>query len=437
MKRRLFVKSLGGAAGSLLINPATPTPTFSTMDSFKKAVNGKAIDNSYWKLLRKQFLLPPDYAYLNTGGLGSSPFIVTERVKEMMDYENTYPTPGHSSRHWDRIKTKFATFLGPGTKKEEIAFTSTGTEGINLIINGLPLKKGDEVITSSHEHVALSIPLIHRMKRDGIVFRTFNPDMQKGINNVNQIEHLITKKTRLIFVSHVTCTTGQVMPVKEIGQLAKSRGIWFALDGAQAIGQIPVNLQEIGADFYAASGHKWLLGPKRTGILYVREELLDLVEPTTIGAYSNGDFNFEQRTLKLHPTAQRYEYGTHNDALIYGLESAVDFISTIGIKTIQQHNKQLSESFYKKLEKTNIPNLRILSPTEEKYRSSMITFKLEGKNNIKICRSITNQKFRVRYVPEANLNAIRASFHVYNNMEEVNGLVGKIEVRSAKFEVRS
>ncbi|NIM11291.1 MAG: aminotransferase class V-fold PLP-dependent enzyme [Candidatus Aminicenantes bacterium] len=426
MKRRHFFKSIG-AAGGLFLSSAAPVSAFSTVSSFKKAFTGMPRDEEFWKKLRKQFLIPADYAYLNTGGLGSSPFMVIKTVKKMMDEEDSHPNPGRCKKDWWKIKEKFAALLGPGVKKEDLALTGTATESINIILNGLPLKRGDEVITSTHEHVALHVPLLNKMKTEGIVIKTFEPDIIDTMGNVRQIEKLMSKHTRLIFTSHITCTTGQILPVKEIGQLAKSSGVWYALDGVQVVGHMPINLRDTGVDFYAFSGHKWLLGPKRTGILYVREDLLDTLKPTVVGAYSSDSSDMEKRQLVLHPTAQRYEYGTQNDALFYGLGEAVDFIRFIGMQTIWKHNKHLSEMFYKGLQE--IPGLELLSPAGKNNRSAMISFKLNDKNKnvIRICVDLEGKRLRVRHVNEANLDGIRASFHIYNNEEEVERLLGEIK----------
>ena len=152
-----------------------------------------------------------------------------------------------------------------------LALIGCATEGIGMIVNGLPLKKGDEVITTTHEHVAVNSALLNRMQKDGIVIRLFDPDRENGLGNVDRIARLITPRTRLVLMSHVTCTTGQLFPVKEIAALARSRKIWFALDGAQAPVCSPFDIVETGVDFYTCSTHKWMMGPKRTGFIYVRD----------------------------------------------------------------------------------------------------------------------------------------------------------------------
>lgn len=423
MKRREFLRSAGGALGAFVLAPQLKTP--SSLSSLRAACAQFEDDEKFWRLVRSQFLLPEDYAYFNTGGLGSSPVSVLDVVKQKVEEEESYPSAGHNAQDWWGIKDKCGALLGPSCKKEELAFTSTATEGINIIINGLPLEKGDEVIISTHEHVALNIPLLFKMQTQGIVIRTFEPDLENGLNNAGRVEELINNRTRLIFLSHVTCTTGQIFPIDEVAALAEPKGIWLAVDGAQAVANIPIDLAKTGADFYAFSGHKWLLGPKRTGIFFIREDLLETLQPSIVGAYSDKMNRMQDRALELHPTAQRYEYGTQNDALIYGLGASVEFVSTIGTDRIWMHNKRLAEIFY--CEVIKIPGVEILSPAEERFRSSMITFRVQNRDNTRICSELIRKRLRVRSVGEADLDGIRVSFHVYNNEDEIDRLLEEIK----------
>lgn len=180
-----------------------------------------------------------------------------------------------------------------------------------------------------------------------------------------------------------------------------------------------------GVDFYAFSGHKWTLGPKRTGALYVRKELLELLRPTTVGAYSDDGYDIHKMELTFQPTAQKYEYATQNEALFHGLGRAVDFVNTLGLKRITVHNKQLAERFYQGLE--TIPGVQILSPAEKAFRTSMITFKIKDKYYREIGSALADKRIRVRQVWEAGLEAIRVSFHVYNNVDDVEVILNEIK----------
>ena len=290
-----------------------------------------------------------------------------------------------------------------------------------MIVNGLPLKKGDEIITSTHEHVALNSALLNRMQRDGIVIRLFEPVREKGTGNVERIAGLINGRTRLIFISHVTCTTGHRFPEKEISKLAREKGIWFALDGAQAPVCVPFDIVDCGVDFYACSTHKWLMGPKRTGFLYVRQGLLDAIRPLTVGASSSARYDIGKNEFVLHPTAQRFEYGTQNDALFYGLGTAVDFVQTIGPDRIWRHNHALAERFYQGLQE--IPGVEIVSPQEEAYRSAMIAFRMKSHEFTKINEHLAKERIRVRTVTEGGVNCIRVSFHICNHDGEVTQIL--------------
>lgn len=424
MRRKEFLKSMGFLTfGALFKNSEFKFDHLNFKNFAEEISNLKPENPKFWKLIREQFPIPKDYVYLNTGGLGSSPFVVSHKVKEEMDNLDRYPTPNHDLERWWKVKEKCADVFG--CDKEEIALVSCATEGINIVINGLPLKKGDEVILTTHEHVAGNLPLLNRAKRDGIILKTFEPDTKNWNGNLEKIERLINKKTKLIFVSHITCTTGQRLPEKEICKLAKDKGLWVFLDGAQVPGMMPINVREYNCDFYTTSGHKWLLGPKRTGILYVKKENLELIQPLTVGGYSEAGYSIEKNELKFQPSAQRFEYGTQNPALFFGLEVAIDFLNAIGIENVWKHNRILAEAFYQELMK--IPNVDVLSPQEEDFRSAMITFKMKNIEYDKIVSYLMEKRIRVRPVTEGNLMAVRVSFHVYNSEMDVAKILNEIK----------
>ena len=378
-----------------------------------------------WRDLAGQFQLPPNLFYFNTAGLGASPRAVTDRVKAMMDREEEAPAPGHHEEDWLRIRGKCARLLGPSCQASEIALVSCATEGLNTILNGLPMGPGDEVVTSTHEHPALVIPLLHKIKTAGISVRTFEPDLKSPSRTLQLLEAQLTSRTRLIIVSHVTCTTGQVYPVAAIGRLAAERRIWFALDGAQSLAQFPIDIASSGAHFYTASAHKFLMAPKRTGILYVRQDAIHTLVPTIVGAYSDQETSLAERRLTLRANAQRYEYGTQNDAQIYGLEAALDFVERLGLAHVWEHNRRLADVCLEGLRP--IPGVELLSPPDGASRSAMVTFRLVGRDNREVANMITRRRHRVRSVTEGGLDAVRASFHVCNTEEQVREMVHAVE----------
>ena len=432
MDRRRFLGQVGGAAGGLALGGLPPTRAFrpGTQPSGRFAFNDRiaalqaAGDERLWRILKAQFVFPADYAYLNTAGLGACPFVVSNTVKAMMDREEENPSATHSETDWARIRGKLAATLGPGCSADEIALVSTATEGINVILNGLGLSRGDEVITSTHEHPAVNIALLLKRATAGIEIRTFEPDLARAQGNVDRIAALFTPRTRVVFISHVTCTTGQLFPVPEIARLAAPRNIRVALDGAQSLCQLPIDIAASGADYYTASGHKFLMGPKRTGILYVKRDRIESLTPTTVGSYSEASWSMPERHLALRPNAQRYEYGTQNDALIYGLETAADLVSSIGLPAIWEHNRALAEQCYEGLRK--LPGVDLLSAAEPEARTAILSFRIRNRTNSDVAAELGRNRIRVRVVSEAGLNAIRVSFHIFNDAEQVGRLLDQV-----------
>ncbi|MFC2084719.1 aminotransferase class V-fold PLP-dependent enzyme [Bacteroidota bacterium] len=422
MERRRFLGTVGIITGGAILGHQQIN--FSMPSSLKEFLTNETDNEVLWKTIREQFVFPKDYIYLNTGGIGAVPSLVLKDVDKNMYEDEIYPSAGHDLKKWLEVKEKCSTLLSNDCHTDELALVSTATEGINIIISGLPLKEGDEVITSSHEHPAVHIPLLNKMKRDGIKIRVFEPDLKNSHGNVERIEKLVNKKTRLIFISHITCTTGQCFPLKEIGELARLRNIWFAVDAAQAAGTIPEIINNMDIDFYTFSGHKWTLGPKRTGVLYVRKDLLDLLKPTYVGAYSDDGYDINKGDLKYNSTAQRYEYATQNESLFIGLGTAVDFINTIGIQKIREHNIKLAEEFYFSLKKLN--GVQVMSPEEKQYRSAIISFKISELNNNEVAGHFSKKRIRVRVVHEAGLDCIRVSFHLYNTHDDLEKIINEI-----------
>lgn len=409
IRRREFLARVGGAgalAASRGLAAAQPPAT------------------DAWAGLASQFQFPAGFTYFNTAGLGACPRAVSDRVKAAMDREEESPSPGHSEADWTRIRGKCAALLGPAAAPAEIALVSTATEGINIILNGLPLKAGDGIIASTHEHVALAIPLLHKMKTVGIVVRTFEPDLRAPAGTVARVRALLTPRTRAIFVSHVTCTTGQVLPVEDLGRLAAERRVWFALDGAQSLAQFPIDIAATGAHCFTASCHKWLMGPKRTGVLWVRRDRLPELSSCVVGAYSDEANSLADRRLTLRSDAQRFEYGTQNDALVYGIEAACDFVQALGLARIWERNRQLAESFRAALQR--LPHVELLSPSDAPSRSAIVTFRVPGRDNREVASAITARRLRVRSVTEAGLDAVRASFHVCNTDAHVAALADAV-----------
>ncbi|RPI98047.1 MAG: aminotransferase class V-fold PLP-dependent enzyme [Candidatus Aminicenantes bacterium] len=424
MNRKEFLKMSAGLAGGVAglplmhklvtaasapVEPGLPVAPGSAAsapiaDLIARAAAAGGDEEALWSLIRGQFILEPGWTFLNFGGLGSCPLPVINAIFEFTKAEERAPSAGHDEKPWQEVKEKLARALGAACRKEDLGLIGGATEGVNVIVHGLPLKRGDEVITSTHEHVAVHSALLHRMQHDGIAIRLFEPDKVSAMGNLDRIARLITPRTRLIIFSHVTCTTGQLFPVKEISALARSKNIWFALDGAQAPVCAPFDIVDCGVDFYTCSTHKWMMGPKRTGFIYVRQGMVDLLRPLTVGGGSSTSYNAAKGEFVLKQTAERFESGTQNDAMFYALGTALDLVETIGIDRISRHCRPFAERFYNGL--GEIPGVERLSPEEAAYRTLMIGFRMKTHTNTEIMSHLAKDKIRAR--PSARAASTRS-----------------------------
>ncbi len=367
-------------------------------------------DDDFWDLVRDQYPLTHERTYLNTGGLGPAPYPVLDAVhRSVLEFQSISE---HGHHHIDEARTPVAAFLG--ALPSEVAFMRNATEANSTVASGLTfLREGDEVIFESHAHPGGSIPWLNRQKQHGLKVRIFEPDPTSEAGNLERIEALITPRTRVIQVSHVTAPTGIRLPVEAIASMARDRGIWFHIDGAQSAGMFPVDVHSIGCDSYATSGHKWMGAPHGTGILIVREERLDEVMPTEAGAYSEAEYELPDE-FRYNPTAQRYEPGTRDAASIIGIVAAVDFLESIGMERVARYGRELAQYLQAALHE--IPGVEVLTPSDPSLSGSMTTFKADAMPYDELYAFLTNEwQLRCRIVSERGIDAVRVSTHVFNS----------------------
>lgn len=376
----------------------------------------------FWEQVRVQFPLTKSRIYMNNGTFGPSPKAVLDALQDSFEQTNTSGEYGHIAP----LRAQLADFVG--IKESEISLTHNTTEGINIMVWGLPLKAGDEVLITYHEHAGNAIPWLNRAKLHGIVLKPFEPGKTRE-ENLDLIKSLVTPKTKVIAIPHVTCTTGLVMPIQEIADFARGKGIYTAIDGAHGAGTFDLNLKELGVDFYASSYHKWVLGPNGTGFLYVREELLDQLQAFQVGAYSETGYDLHQVPLELNEyvnTAHRYDYGSQSLPMIKGVLAAINFHQEIGREKIESRIRDLNQQLYDGLADMN-NQVEIITPKEPESRICMVSFKPKNKDYEVAYREISQEGFRIRIVPEGGINAIRISTHIYNLKSEVDSLLSAVQ----------
>jgi len=380
--------------------------------------------------IRQEFPLVNEVVYLNTGTVGISPKSMVEQLlKSVEHFEVRGQTAwGESEAGMNESRKRLATLLG--ASPSEIAFTRNATDGVNLVTNGITWHQGDEVLLSDQEHPAMLFPWTHLQQRGYITLKRFEIDMNAE-TTLSNIRKALTPQTRLLATSHVTSQSGIRVPGKEICALCKELEVLVLLDGAQAVGQFPINLKEIGCDFYTGNLHKWLLGPKGTGFFYVTQEFLsgisspisqevreNSLQPTWVGAGS-GSFD-AQKGLVPSPSAQRFEYGTRDFGKYAGISLILDWFEELGWQNVEEHMRELSS--FLKTELKNIPKVRLFTPNQWELSSAMTGFALSGISCNEISKRLwESHRVLVRTVGE--FDAVRISTAVFNTREEVELLL--------------
>lgn len=417
MERRSFLTAAALLALKPVLGNTGPNPISDTT-----VVNG----DTDWTTLRSLFPLDSKKIFLNNGTMGITPFPVLRAIQDsFLEAAENGHYPGHSD---DLLKT-----LGEliGADYTEVTITKNVSEGTNHVCWGVPMKKKDEVILTTHEHVGGSLPWLNRARLDGIVIKTVELG-KTAAQTLENIEAAITKKTRVIAVPHIPCTVGQVLPVKEICSLARSKGILSAIDGAHPLGMIQFNVKELGCDYYYGCIHKWALGPLGVGYLYVNKNILEKTRCTHIAAYSNTDFNMRSAppTMgNLVDTAHRFTYGTFCGPLWVGALKALEFYKTVGPKRIELRSKGLAKRLQEGiLEFGN--RIDMATPTEDISRACQVSFRIKNGNekaNQDFLSEMSKKNFVLRYVGESGIDCIRVSTHYYNNESEVDQLLSELK----------
>ena len=302
-----------------------------------------------------------------------------------------------------------------------IVFTNNATDSLNLAIKGV-VSTGDHIITTSMEHNSVIRP-IKALEKLGIENTIVECD-KEGFLDINNLEKAIKPNTRLIVTTHASNVCGTLIDIKAVSEVAKSNNILYLVDASQTAGVYNIDLKEIEADMVAAPGHKGLLGPQGTGILYIREGLnLDILKEGGTGSKSEDLFQPE-----LLP--DKYESGTHNTPGIVGLNEGIKFIFNEGIDKIKQHEEELCKYMLERLEE--VPNIKIYGPKDASKRASVITinignmdsgeitFLLDSEYNIATRSGIHCAPLAHKTLGTLEQGAVRFSLGYFNTKEDID-----------------
>lgn len=297
-------------------------------------------DGPYWEFIRGLFPLNPKITFLNNGTMGITPLPVLEALnKSFRNLAENAAYPMHDGSFEEQLAKII------GCKGSELAITKNVSEGVNLACRAIPLKKGDEVIITRHEHVGGCAPWLYRAKTEGIVLKVIELG-NTAAETLQRVKDAKTSKTKVLALPHIPCTIGQILPVKEICAWARENQIISAIDGAHPLGMLEFNLKDIGCDYYSGCFHKWLLGPIGTGFFFASEAILSQSVIHHVAAYSIDTFNMNTvppSLGELVPKTARYSYGTFPGPMYDGAKAAMKFYLSVGPSLIEKRVKHLSQ----------------------------------------------------------------------------------------------
>ncbi len=361
-------------------------------------------DDELFSLVRKQLYIPAERIYLNTGSLGPSPMIVTDTVADLMRQLEMNPAIenwGELGKRMEEVRSKVASLINAET--QNIVLTRNTTEGLSMIGQTLKLKSGDEILTTTHEHGGGEVGLEYLERTCGAKIKKVQLPMpvQRDGDVIKAIADQISAKTKVVMLSHVNTLTGMRMPLAEISKITKPKNIILIADGAQAPGLIKVDVNALGVDAYAASGHKWMLGPKETGFVYWSEGLQNEINPVFTSS------GFESYSASS---------GTRNVALISGLGVAIDWLNTIGVEKIEQRCLETRNYCYSKL--SAIESIKMISPQAGRLSTGIVSFELKQGDNRTVAKKLADQNIIVKVLPK--YNGIRISCHMFVSKNDID-----------------
>jgi selenocysteine lyase/cysteine desulfurase len=373
--------------------------------------------------------------YLNMATHGLTPQPVLDRYLELVTLTAHYGHQRYALEDvpaYSRARPAVAGILG--VPPSWVAFSRNATDGINYVFGSLSWEPSDEVIISDQEHPALSLPGVYGERRGLFTMKQFTVDPDPAVTLQNLEEH-ITPRTRLIACSHVSSQTGIRLPGAAICALAerlnregRARPILTLLDGTQELAQWRVSVPTLGCDFYVTNGHKWLGGPKGSGILVVRPQACKLLTPPYMagGIEDHGDGVMDM--LEHRDAPHLFESGTQNLAVVSVLADAVQWLDTLGWDWIEERERTMAA--YLRDQLRTLPGVTLLTPDAWEHSSALTSFTMAGQDAKALQTALWQQQIITRYVPEHN--GLRISTTYFCTEDDLDRLLEALTPFSSK-----
>jgi selenocysteine lyase/cysteine desulfurase len=406
--------------------PASWTALVAALAAAKpaRAAAAGSSDDAFWSLVKRQFPLDDDLIYLNAANVCPASRPVLDRYAALLRDFQSNPSFQNRDKYRplrESVRSQVAALLGAST--DEIAITRNTSEGNNLIVQGIDLKPGDEVIITDHNHPSNNESWKLRARREGLVVTSLPvsiPARSAG-DLVAGVEKALTPRTRVIAITHLTSTTGIRYPIKPIAELARPRDIFLHVDGAQTFGALDLNLTNLGCDSYAASAHKWPMGPLEAGILFVRADRIGRLWPAIVSAGWSDDLK----------GARKFEaVGQQDDPRVAALGAAVELLELIGIEKVEARVQALADRAKNAL--AALANVELKTNLDPELSGGVVKFRLK---RIPTARAYDllweRHRLAIAMTAGGDSEGLRFSPHIYNTFEEIDRAVAALRELSS------
>ena len=372
-----------------------------------------------------------ELVYFDTAATAQRPRAVIDALTEFYSTHNANPAgtlhalARRADARFQAARATVARFINAADPLE-IVWTKGTTEAINLVATawgGANLERGDEIVLTVSEHASSMLPWQLAARRAGATVRYLDVDDEGRLDPAG-LDSMLSSRTRLVCFTHVSNVTGAIAPARELCRRARAAGARVMVDAAQSVPHLPVDVQDLGCDFLAFSGHK-IMGPMGTGVLWARRELLDAMPPYQVG--SNAAHAVEFDAAEWSTGALRFGAGTPNVAGAIGLAAAVGFLQTIGLAAVWRHEQELTRSMLKRF--AALPRLRLLGPATATDRISLFSFHDPAQDPMGLMTRLDSRGIAIRAGDLAALpllrrlgteKAARASLYLYNTTAEID-----------------
>ena len=360
--------------------------------------------------------------FFNSGGIAPIPSVVADEVVDLIRLQEAKgrwrpDIQGMLAERSEEARGTAASFFG--VTPEEITFTHSVSEGLNIVSEGIEWKPGDEIIVSDHEHPSGFLPWALRAQQQGLVVKELallpEPEMM-----VDRLRGLLTERTRAICLSHVTSALAIRVPAAEIVQAGHEAGALVGFDGAQSAGQFPIDLREMGCDFYSVTSYKWCMGPYGIGALYVKRDALPEVVVRRSGAKAGVEVDLDTGTMTGPDTARKFEFGARNLPLRIGYGRTLSYIEAVGLEAIEARVRDTVGYLIGRLEE--IPGSRVQTP--ERFSAGAQNVAFDGANPAALLKQLWEKH---RIVATSPAGGIRFSVAFFTTREEVDRVIDALK----------